>query len=82
MSDKSGRTVDSGKNECRMGHDTRLFIPTHNVRCRQRISERVVVSNSTTDRLTQAALSSGKGEPRFLHAFVPIRGGGFTSVCR
>ena len=62
---------------------TQGYLFPHIVRGRQRISERVVVSNSTTnDRLNQAALSSGKGEPRFLHAFVPIRGGGFTSVCR
>ena len=72
VSDKSGRTVDSGGNGRRVEHDNRVLVPTHNGRGRQSTSERVVVSDRTTNgRLSQAALSSGQGEPRFLsmHSF-------------
>ena len=59
VSDESG----SGRNERRMGHDTRFFVPTHNGRGKESTSERVVVSNSTTnDRLVQAALSTAARE--------------------
>ena len=74
--------MDSGGNQRRMAHDQRVLVLKHNGRGRQSTSEWVVVSDSTpNDRLAQAVLSSGKGEPRFLRAFVPIRGGAVSRAC-
>ena len=50
-----------------MGHDQRVLVPTVNGRGRQSTSERVGSNNTTNGRLAQAALSSGKRKPRFLH---------------
>ena len=55
-----------------------VLVPPHNGRGRQSTSERVVVSNSTTnDRLAQAALSSGKGVTKISPCIRSDQGGRF-----